>query len=605
MLTLEDRAYVFEDARRGRDRSVMAKSSSLFGVPGVSDYEPQTSLRFANFLQSLRGQGRYSSFNRFESSPRTPRKRNLMNLVAARFLIANTDEPIRLDLMSPRMRNAARDGPFSIFENSAALPRAFFVPAAEVVANPWVMLSRLAMPGHNPKLVALIEEKPADGFLGADPPATGTAVISVDRSETVTIKVTASAPGFLFLSDQDYPGWEATVNRVPTPILRANYAFRLVRVPAGDSTVVFHYRPQSVRLGAMISAMTLLGVCAVPVARGARRRWRAPATVVPSDAPWPTPVPAAAPAFLTADRARWLAMVGAPVLLSAVAFHDIVRVAFHHDDYLHLYDIVNLGPGLFMLTNFGGHLQLTPNAVLVALYTAFGLHAQWFMAVVGLTHLLNVALLASVVRHLTRNWAVALVAAAWWGANAMNMEAVGWLSVYGQLLCVTAVLCVVRLIATTAGGAPLRRTAPLRAFLALLAAATSFGTGVAMTLAMPATAWLLTPPGSARTRLVRAAAIAAVVTVVLYFGSAGVEPPAVWRAAGDLRPVAAAPVRQRRGQVPRRPADERRRDRAARPVLPPVARGVDVEHGVGVRCGGRDPARRRGRRGGRRSAARS
>jgi hypothetical protein len=93
MLTLEDRAYVFEDARRGRDRSVMAKSSSLFGVPGVSDYEPQTSLRFANFLQALRGQGRYSSFNRFESSPRTPRKRNLLNLTAARFLIANTDEP--------------------------------------------------------------------------------------------------------------------------------------------------------------------------------------------------------------------------------------------------------------------------------------------------------------------------------------------------------------------------------------------------------------------------------------------------------------------------------------------------------------------------------
>jgi hypothetical protein len=146
----------------------------------------------------------------------------------------------------------------------------------------------------------------------------------------------------------------------------------LVRVPAGESTVVFHYRPQSVRLGAMISAMTLLGVCVVPVARGARRRWRAPATVVPSDARWPTPVPGTATAFLTTARVRWLAMVGAPVLLSAVAFHDIVRVALHHDDYLHLYDIVNLGPGLFTLANFGGHLQLTRNAVLVALYRRSG-----------------------------------------------------------------------------------------------------------------------------------------------------------------------------------------------------------------------------------------
>ena len=30
------------------------------------------------------------------------------------------------------------------------------------------------------------------------------------------------------------------MNGVRVPILRANYAFRLVRVPAGESTVVFH-----------------------------------------------------------------------------------------------------------------------------------------------------------------------------------------------------------------------------------------------------------------------------------------------------------------------------------------------------------------------------
>lgn len=80
----------------------------------------------------------------------------------------------------------------------------------------------------------------------------------------MTLLVHATAEGFLFLSDQWYPGWSAFVNAVSMPITRANYVFRLVRVPAGDSTVVFRYRPMSVTVGAAVSLITLLllGGCA-------------------------------------------------------------------------------------------------------------------------------------------------------------------------------------------------------------------------------------------------------------------------------------------------------------------------------------------------------
>jgi hypothetical protein len=274
-MTLQDRAYMFEDYRRGSDWALVAKSASLFGIAGVSDYEPQTSLRFANYLLALRGLGPYAGFNLFEYAPRTPRRRPLLDLAAARFVVSFTDQPVRLEPPAPPLRDVVRDGAFGIMENPGALPRAFFVPMAEVVADPAAVLPRLADPAHDPRRLALIETPPADGFLGATPSATGTAEITADRSEALSIDVVASAPGFLFLSDQDYPGWEATVNGTAAPILRANYAFRLVRVPAGASTVDFRYRPRSVRVGAWTSAATVLVLCAVPFVRRRSSRSRA------------------------------------------------------------------------------------------------------------------------------------------------------------------------------------------------------------------------------------------------------------------------------------------------------------------------------------------
>jgi len=66
---------------------------------------------------------------------------------------------------------------------------------------------------------------------------------------------------------------KATVDGIPTPILRANYAFRAVRVPAGISVVEFRYRPRSVWLGAAITLGSLAAVATyAAVALGRRRR---------------------------------------------------------------------------------------------------------------------------------------------------------------------------------------------------------------------------------------------------------------------------------------------------------------------------------------------
>lgn len=61
--------------------------------------------------------------------------------------------------------------------------------------------------------------------------------------------------------DAFYPGWEATVNGEPAPILRANQHFKAVVLPPGTHQVSFVFRPQLTLWSLMISVGTLALAC--------------------------------------------------------------------------------------------------------------------------------------------------------------------------------------------------------------------------------------------------------------------------------------------------------------------------------------------------------
>ncbi len=50
---------------------------------------------------------------------------------------------------------------------------------------------------------------------------------------------------WLLITDTWYPGWRATVNREPVPILQANGAFRAVPVPPGESVVQMDFQTRN------------------------------------------------------------------------------------------------------------------------------------------------------------------------------------------------------------------------------------------------------------------------------------------------------------------------------------------------------------------------
>ena len=144
-----------------------------------------------------------------------------------------------------------------------ALPRAYLVGEYEVEAGK-AAFARTAFGDFDLRTRVLVDRTPA--FSGAERIA-GLHPATIVRYEPERVEIATDAPaeGLLVLSDTHYPGWQATVDGKPVPILRANGLFRAVVVPGGDHRVVFEFAPSSVRTGAWVSGLCILlwiGVCA-------------------------------------------------------------------------------------------------------------------------------------------------------------------------------------------------------------------------------------------------------------------------------------------------------------------------------------------------------
>jgi hypothetical protein len=74
-----------------------------------------------------------------------------------------------------------------------------------------------------------------------------------------------AAPALVVISQNDYPAWKAFVDGHPTPLLRANYAFQAMEIPAGEHTLRIEYRDASFKLGAAVSAFSILVCAAVTI----------------------------------------------------------------------------------------------------------------------------------------------------------------------------------------------------------------------------------------------------------------------------------------------------------------------------------------------------
>lgn len=156
--------------------------------------------------------------------------------------------------LAPRYKLIKERPGYSLFENLEVIPRAFTVSEAIYKSNDSEILRALKDNSFDWRSSVLL---PGDDISLEFPAGNSSTDILKYNLNYVRIRVKSTQQGILILSDAYYPGWNAYLNGTKTQLLRANYAFRAVDIPSGESIVEFKYEPLSFRLG---TAMTVIAL---------------------------------------------------------------------------------------------------------------------------------------------------------------------------------------------------------------------------------------------------------------------------------------------------------------------------------------------------------
>ncbi|OGG24445.1 hypothetical protein A3A79_04650 [Candidatus Gottesmanbacteria bacterium RIFCSPLOWO2_01_FULL_43_11b] len=251
------------------DGYIVRNIPSYFGLFSPEGYEALYSHRYGTLLHTIvtrgilidriqRTDATLSETGQYEPMTHNPVRLRLMSILGVKYILEHKD-PEADKLLSPMQRFPAdlfslawENDRWRIWEYMNVLGRTFIVSQTVVEEDPQKIVDALLKP-ETDLLKTIILEEYAGSFNGG-----GTAVVTEYLPSSVTISTETSGTSLLFLSDSYYPGWQAYVDDIKTPIYRANFIFRAVSVPEGTHTVRFVYDPLSWKLGLYLSSAGIL-----------------------------------------------------------------------------------------------------------------------------------------------------------------------------------------------------------------------------------------------------------------------------------------------------------------------------------------------------------
>jgi len=190
----------------------------------------------------------------------------LYDFLNAKYVIAAKDVTLDWDKFAPVFDG---DPAVNVYLNQRALPRALIVHQAIAAPDHEAAFAALHAPGFDPATTVVVE---GGDPLDVTPSGAATIGLAAFNLNEIRLDVTTPADAYLVLSEVWYPGWRATVDGQPSPVLRANYAFRAVRLGPGQHQVQLTFAPASWTAGLAISGLTALALIAWGILKSYYRR---------------------------------------------------------------------------------------------------------------------------------------------------------------------------------------------------------------------------------------------------------------------------------------------------------------------------------------------
>ena len=139
-------------------------------------------------------------------------------------------------------------------------PRALVMDRATVAASPAEAAARLQAPEVDPSREAILGPRDS-GIATRIRPSSGHpghAELRRLSPERMSVEVTASTDSLLEIGEHFDPGWAATLDGVPLPVIEVDYAVLGVPLPPGRHRLDVHFWPRGLTAGLLCAALSLL-----------------------------------------------------------------------------------------------------------------------------------------------------------------------------------------------------------------------------------------------------------------------------------------------------------------------------------------------------------
>lgn len=172
--------------------------------------------------------------------------------------ISQGNQPVLNMLNAKYYIQGGQNGP-EARQNPAALGNAWLVSNIQPVPDNESEINALGQ--IDPATTAAIHQDFADQVAGLSPSGQGSISLTSYAPDKLAYNFNSSSEQLAVFSEIWYgpdKGWKAYIDGEEAPILRANYALRALRVPAGQHEVQMVFEPAAFRTGVMISTICSL-----------------------------------------------------------------------------------------------------------------------------------------------------------------------------------------------------------------------------------------------------------------------------------------------------------------------------------------------------------
>lgn len=218
------------------DRLLPPNVLSYYDIESISGYDPIHSLRYEEYIAAMaRGEPNITppfGFTRI-IAPKT--------ITSPLLALLNVQYVLSMDpLVGSKVRLLSEEGTTKVYKYVGGVPRVYLAEQIVTESSKEAVIQRLYEPSFIPGKTAVVESPLS--IVSVPLRIDESAVISSYGGDRMKIQTTTKNTRLLVIGNMMDSHWDVTIDNKKTDILRVNYLFFGVIVPAGTHTIAVQYK---------------------------------------------------------------------------------------------------------------------------------------------------------------------------------------------------------------------------------------------------------------------------------------------------------------------------------------------------------------------------